>query len=558
MLIRGLIALAFGTLGLGISEFVAMGLLPYWSQDFNITTAESGHAISAYAIGVSIGAFVTLVMRKLKLKNILLCLIIVHIVGNAITAFAPTFETLLTARFIAGLPHGAYFGVGSIIAQRLAAKGRGTSAVSIMVAGMTISNIFGVPLGTALANFVSWRAIFYIVVLWGVFVFISALLWIKDTGKIKDTGFKGQFVFLKDSAPWIVLAATLFGNAGIFCLHSYISPVLTDLANIPLENVAAVLVAIGITMVAFNLLSGRIGDRFTPGRVAFAFQILAGFTLIGVSLFGQNAIVCIILACITSGCMFAISAPEQVSILRVSPGGLLLGASMIQAAFNLGNALGAAVGGIPFTFEMPIQTVPVLGASLVVVGVVFLYLYVFKHEMRFKDPTEEEADQEDMHDALAQAPGAMDIQEFGMSDEVMARHELARAARHAAEAAATEIYIQAAAARIAEEKEKERLVKLQDKEHPVPPVPPKPEDGPKPPKPEDGPKPKAPTVPEDDKYKQQECDIGRQSAHEVLAASTKDLKELQPKEIEAMAQSAAEAAVDKILGDTKITANKKA
>lgn len=514
MLIRGLIALAFGTLGLGIAEFVAMGLLPYWSQDFGVTTAESGYAISAYAIGVSIGAFVTIVMRKLKLKTILIFLILVHIVGNGLTAFASSFDTLLIARFIAGLPHGAYFGVGSIIAQRLAAKGRGTSAVSIMVAGMTISNIFGVPLGTALANFVSWRAIFFIVVLWGVLVLVSAILWIKDTGKIKDTGFKGQFAFLKDPAPWIVLGATMLGNAGIFCMHSYISPILTDMAGLALKNVAAVLVAIGITMVAFNLISGRIGDMFTPGKVAFAFQIFAGLSLLGITFFGQDALTCIVLACITSGCMFAISAPEQVAILRVSPGGMLLGASMIQAAFNLGNALGAGVGGLPFTFGMPIQFVTVFGAILVVGGVFLLYKYAFKHEARFKDPTEEDADNEHQHDGLAQAQGAMDIQEFGMSDEVMAKHELARAARHAAEAAASEVYARAHAAKLAA-KAKGQEINLSD----------------------------TPPSPEADKA---EKEIGKEAAENALS-SVDSLQDMSQEAIDKVAMNAAEQAVSKIL-----------
>ena len=243
MLIRGLIALAFGTLGLGIAEYVAMGLLPYWAEDFHVTIAQSGHAISAYALGVAIGAFFIILLRTLKLKTILLILILVHIAGNVLTAFAPTFETMLASRFIAGLPHGAYFGVGSIIAQRLAAKGKGTSAVAIMIAGMTVSNIFGVPLGTALAHSMSWRTIFYIVICWGILVLLAALFWIRDVGKIKDTGFKGQFVFLRNPAPWWVLAATMFGNAGIFCMHSYISPILTDFAGIPLAAVSAVMAA---------------------------------------------------------------------------------------------------------------------------------------------------------------------------------------------------------------------------------------------------------------------------------------------------------------------------
>lgn len=150
--IKGLIALAFGTLGLGITEYVAMGLLPYLSADFSVTIAQAGHAISAYALGVAIGAFMIIFMRRLRLKSILLILILIHLFGNALTCVVDNFNYLLLSRFIAGLPHGCFFGVGSIIALRLVKAGKGTSAVAIMTAGMTVANVFGVPLGTALAN----------------------------------------------------------------------------------------------------------------------------------------------------------------------------------------------------------------------------------------------------------------------------------------------------------------------------------------------------------------------------------------------------------------------
>ena len=439
MLIRGLIALAFGTLGLGITEYVAMGLLPYWADSFNVSIAESGHAISAYALGVAIGAFSIIGMRTMKLKNILLVLIVMHIVGNALTAFAPSFETMLGARFIAGLPHGAYFGVGSIIAQRLAAKGKGTSAVAIMVAGMTVANIFGVPLGTALAHSLSWRTIFYIVVLWGVLVLVSVMMWVRDVGKIKDTGFKGQFVFLKNPAPWLVLAATMFGNAGIFCMHSYISPILTDFAGIPLEMVSAVLVVMGISMVIFNLVAGRLCDRFTPGLVATVCQFLAIFMLLGIAFMGSNPVICVVFAVITAGLLFAISSPEQVSILRVSPGGMLLGASMVQAAFNLGNALGAYVGGIPFTLNMDISFVTIFGAILAAVGASALLVYYKKHESLFPDPAE--TDTADQQDGVAQGAGSsLETHEFGMSDELMAKYHAQKAAAYAAKAAKAATY----------------------------------------------------------------------------------------------------------------------
>lgn len=386
---KGLIALAFGTLGLGIAEFVAMGLLPYWAADFNITLSQSGHCVSAYALGVAIGVFCIILMRAVKLKTILLLMIVIHIVGNTLTGFASSYETMLAARFIAGLPHGAYFGVGSIIAQRLASRGKGTTAIAIMIAGMTISNIFGVPVGTALAHSFTWRIIFYFIGAWGIIVLLSAIFFIRDVGKIVDNGFKSQFVFLKHPAPWLVLSATAFGNAGIFCMQSYISPILTDFASVPLGQVSIVMGAMGVCMVIANLVSGRLCDRYTPGIIATICQVIAVLALLGVAAFGQNTLACLILVCIIAGMLFAVGSPEQVSILRTAPGGLLLGASMIQAAFNLGNALGAYVGGIPLDHNMSMSYITVFGAMLTTIGALSMYWFYRKHEQHFKDLTQE-------------------------------------------------------------------------------------------------------------------------------------------------------------------------
>lgn len=386
---KGLIALAFGTLGLGIAEFVAMGLLPYWAADFNITLSQSGHGVSAYALGVAIGVFCIILMRAVKLKTILLLMIVIHIVGNTLTGFASSYETMLAARFIAGLPHGAYFGVGSIIAQRLASRGKGTTAIAIMIAGMTISNIFGVPVGTALAHSFTWRIIFYFIGAWGIIVLLSAIFFIRDVGKIVDNGFKSQFVFLKHPAPWLVLSATAFGNAGIFCMQSYISPILTDFASVPLGQVSIVMGAMGVCMVIANLVSGRLCDRYTPGIIATICQVIAVLALLGVAAFGQNTLACLILVCLIAGMLFAVGSPEQVSILRTAPGGLLLGASMIQAAFNLGNALGAYVGGIPLDHNMSMSYITVFGAMLTIIGALSMYWFYRKHEQHFKDLTQE-------------------------------------------------------------------------------------------------------------------------------------------------------------------------
>lgn len=213
---KSLIALAFGTLGLGIAEFVMMGILPDVAKDLGISIPVAGHFISAYALGVCVGAPVLILARKHPLKHILLALVTLMMVGNTCAALAPNYWVLLLARFISGLPHGAYFGVASIVAEKLADKGKGSEAVSIMIAGMTIANLFGVPLGTSLSNSISWRVTFLLVGCWGVIILYYIWRWVPHVEGLKDTGFKGQFRFLKTPAPWLILGATALGNGGVF------------------------------------------------------------------------------------------------------------------------------------------------------------------------------------------------------------------------------------------------------------------------------------------------------------------------------------------------------
>lgn len=198
---KSLIALAFGTLGLGIAEFVMMGILPYVADDLGIGIVAAGHLISAYALGVCVGAPMLILARKYPLKKILLVLVTIIMVGNLCAASAPNYWVLLLSRFVSGLPHGAYFGVGSIVADKLADKGHGSQAVSIMVAGMTVANLFGVPLGTSLASALSWRLTFLLVGCWGVIILYYIWRWVPQVESLPDTGLKGQFRFLRSPAP---------------------------------------------------------------------------------------------------------------------------------------------------------------------------------------------------------------------------------------------------------------------------------------------------------------------------------------------------------------------
>lgn len=189
-------------------------------------------------------------------------------VGNTCAALAPNYWVLLLARFISGLPHGAYFGVASIVAEKLADKGKGSEAVSIMIAGMTIANLFGVPLGTSLSNSISWRVTFLLVGCWGVIILYYIWRWVPHVEGLKDTGFKGQFRFLKTPAPWLILGGNGFRETEVFfCWYSYINPLLTEVSGFTAESITALMVLAGFGMVVGNLVSGRLSDRYTPGKL---------------------------------------------------------------------------------------------------------------------------------------------------------------------------------------------------------------------------------------------------------------------------------------------------
>ena len=380
--IKGLIALAFGTLSLGVAEFSMMGLLPYVAKDFDVSIATAGHAISAYAFGVMVGALALAFLHKFKLKHIVIALVVVQIVGVVTTSFANSFNYLLLARFISGLPHGCFFGVGAIIAQRIATNGKGNSAVAIMVAGMTVANVFGVPLGTALAHSISWRVVFYLLFFWGVIVLFSVIRWLPDTGKIAPTSFTTQFKFLSKKAPWLVLLATFFGNGGMFCLLSYISPMLTDFGSLELSYVSAVMVAIGLSMVFGNLISGYFADKLRSGRVFMYFHIIGVSAMILMAILGSYTGAGVVLACIVGMCLFAVGTPQQVSILHTAIGGPLIGSAMVQVAFNFGNMLGAFIGGVPFALNLNLAYVAVFGALVCLCGVVSAYIYQKKYELK--------------------------------------------------------------------------------------------------------------------------------------------------------------------------------
>ena len=378
---KSLIALAFGTLGLGIAEFTMMGILPYVARDLNISIPVAGHFISAYALGVCAGAPMLIVARKRPLKHILLVLMALMLVGNLGAAMAPDYWLLLAARFISGLPHGAYFGVASIVAGKLADEGKSSEAVSIMIAGMTVANLFGVPLGTSLSHMLSWRVTFLLVGCWGLIVLYYIWRWVPVIEGLKDTGFKGQFRFLKTPAPWLILGATALGNGGVFCWYSYINPMLTNVSGFSAESITPLMILAGFGMVMGNLISGRLSDRYSPGKVGTAAQALICLMLLLIFFLSPYKWAAALLMCLCTAGLFAVSSPEQLLIIRVAKGGEMLGAACVQVAFNLGNAIGAYAGGLAVSggYRYPALT----GVPFALIGFTLFLIFYKKYQAKY-------------------------------------------------------------------------------------------------------------------------------------------------------------------------------
>lgn len=377
---KSLVALAFGTLALGIAEFVMMGILPDVARSLGVSIPDAGHLISAYALGVCCGAPLLVIVHKYPLKNILLCLAGIILLGSTLAAISVNYWMLLVSRFISGLPHGAYFGVASIVAVQLADERHKTGAVSIMIAGMTVANLFGVPLATSLSSQVSWRFPFVLVIFVSIIVLYYIWKWVPGVGALPDNGFRHQFAFLKKRAPWLILSSTMFANGGIFCWYSYISPLLTTEGGFAADVLPALMIAAGFGMVAGNLVSGRLCDRHRPSVVVASTISIGIVSLLLIFLLADYGWVSAALMIICTGCLFAVSSPQQYLILKYAPGGELLGGASIQMAFNMGNALGAFCGGLPIAAGLPPRYAALVGVPFLLCGLIACVIFSRKYE----------------------------------------------------------------------------------------------------------------------------------------------------------------------------------
>ena len=350
----------------------------------------AGHLISAYALGVCIGApAVVLIARRRPLKQILLILVAMIIAGNVCAALSPGYWTLFAMRLVSGLPHGAFFGVGSIVAERVADRGHKTEAVSIMIVGMTVANLFGVPLGTYISNVLTWRLAFGMVGVWGAVALLLVAWWVPRIPALPDTGLRGQFRFLRHLAPWLVIGSTMVGNGGIFCWYSYVNPFMARVAGFPEHAMTLIIMLAGFGMLAGNLIGGRFSDRFTPERVVRFTQAFVCAALLSLFFLGHHGWIALVLMTLLTGSLFALSSPQQLLMLENSRGSEMLGAASAQVAFNLGNALGASFGGLPMDHGLSYRYATLPGAGFALLGFLMLVVYCRKYPRR-RDPAAQE------------------------------------------------------------------------------------------------------------------------------------------------------------------------
>ncbi|MFV5237434.1 MFS transporter AraJ [Enterobacter mori] len=373
---KTIFSLALGTFGLGMAEFGVMGVLTELAKDTGISIPSAGNMISFYAFGVVIGApIVALFSSRFSLKSTLLFLVAMCVIGNALFSLSHSYVGLATGRLISGFPHGAIFGVGAIILSKIAPPGKVTVAVAGMIAGMTVSNLVGVPLGTWLGHEYSWRYTFFLIAAFDVLVILSVLLWVPTLHDKSEIKLTAQFHFLKKPEPWLIFAATMFGNAGVFAWFSFVKPFMVNVTGFSEGMMTVIMMLMGLGMVLGNLLSGKLSGRFSPLRIAATTDMVIVASLLLLFAFGELKTASLLMGFVCCAGLFALSAPLQILLLQNAKGGEMLGAAGGQMAFNLGSAVGAYFGGMMITLGFSWRYITLPAALLSFAAMTSLLMY---------------------------------------------------------------------------------------------------------------------------------------------------------------------------------------
>ena len=367
-----LLALAFGAFAIGVTEFAPMGLLPIMAADLDVSIPTAGLLVSVYAIGVMLGApLMTLATTRIARYRLLVGLMGIYTLGNLLSALSGNYTTLLLSRIVTSLNHGAFFGVGSVVAASLVPENRRAGAVATMFMGLTIANVGGVPLATWVGQMIGWRAAFWGMAAIGLAVMASLWFALPRDGARAASDLRAELRVLKRPAVLGALAVTVLGSGAMFTVFTYIAPILRDETHVPIGFVTAMLVLYGIGLTIGNWLGGRYADRSLDRTLIVVLVALTALLLVfavtmrwpwpaAVSIFAWGV------------ATFALVPPVQMRVMAVASDAPNLASSINIGAFNLGNALGAVVGGGVIAGGLGYPAVSIAGALLAAAGLLLV------------------------------------------------------------------------------------------------------------------------------------------------------------------------------------------
>ena len=374
-----LLALALGGFGIGLSEFVAMGLLPFLASDLlpelsasdnDQALAQAGWLISAYAFGVVVGApTVAAFSARFPRKQLLMVLVAFFVGGTILSASLPTFELVLAARFLTALPHGAYFGVAALVAAELMGPGNRGRGVAFVLGGLTISNVVGVPFVTWLGQVSGWRASYFVVA--GVFAATFFAIWLAVPLQAGDRNatMRNELKAFTKLQVWMALAIGAIGFGGLFAVYTYISPLVTEVTGLPLSVVPIALIVVGIGMTVGNFFGGWYADRGIA-RSVIVFFIAMFVALAGLIVLADTTVGLFVFLFLVGAAAAALSPAIQVRLMDVAGDSKTIAAAVNHASLNLGNALGAFLGGVTIAAGFGFLSPAWVGLVMTVSGLV--------------------------------------------------------------------------------------------------------------------------------------------------------------------------------------------
>ncbi|MDV6273994.1 MFS transporter [Rhodococcus erythropolis] len=371
-----MLALALGGFGIGTTEFVAMGLLPEMASGLGVSEPIAGHVISAYALGVVVGApLIAALTARVPRRTLLIALMVAFTVGNAASVFAPSYTTLMMARFVAGLPHGAYFGVAALVAAHLAEPGKRAKAVAMVMMGLSVANVIGVPVAAWIGQALGWRSAFALVAVIGVATVASLFVWIPRLDGMPVTNPITELGALGRVQVWMTLIVGMVGFGGMFAVYTYISTTLTDVSGLGASFIPLALMLYGLGMVAGNFVGGYLADRALMKGLFLSMGSLVVILAVFV-IAVRNPYTALVFVFLIGLAGSSMVPGLQTRLMDVAEDAQTLAASLNHAALNIANAFGAWIGGVVIAAGYGYTAPAAVGSLLAVAGLVMLAIAV--------------------------------------------------------------------------------------------------------------------------------------------------------------------------------------